>query len=257
MEKWTTIKIQYLKENYTTAGNIELSQKLKMSTNSIRHQLKKLSLKRDNKYEKINFSLNNLIDLYIMGFFWADGYLHESENKLELSILTEDFNDIHSLFDIKKWSIRHRIRTGRKSQTTIGVYKKETCNIFKEKYNYIHKSLECPNFISKIPNELLHYFIRGFFDGDGCFYISKNGKQKQCYLCGSYEQNWMWIEKIFNELNIKYTIKRKIQNINSKYSIIYINKNSIGRFGKYIYEDYETDKIGLKRKYEKFILINQ
>jgi len=83
--------------------------------------------------------------------------------------------------------------------------------------------------------------------------ISKDNKQKQCYLAGTYNQDWSWIETIFKELDIKYSIKQKVQKENQKYSVIYINKNSIETFGDYIYHNY--DSIGIKRKYEKFLKI--
>lgn len=126
-----------------------------------------------------------------------------------MSIITEDFTDIKSLFDDKKWAFYSRNRKNRKPQTTVGLYKEDICNKFRNEYNYQNKSYESPNFIEKIDNKLFKYFIRGYFDGDGCFYISKNMKQKQCYLCGDFNQDWSWIENIFNFLNIEYNIKRK------------------------------------------------
>jgi hypothetical protein len=186
-----------------------------------------------------------------MGFLWVDGYLHKSLNRMELSILTEDYNDILNLFD-NSWSIYNRERKNRKPQTILGLYKKDICNLFRNEYNFTEKSFHSPNFLNKIDKNLLHCFIRGFFDGDGCFYVSKDKKCKQCYLAGSYDQDWTWIENILKELKINYNIKKKVQK-DCKYSIVYIYKNSIGVFGKYIYNNY--DNIGLKRKYKKYLEI--
>jgi hypothetical protein len=71
-------------------------------------------------------------------------------------------------------------------------------------------------------------------------------------ISSSYNQDWIYVETLFNELNIKYSIK-KIKREKSSYSIIRItNKKGIKNFGDYIYENYEIDKIGLSRKYEKY-----
>lgn len=255
--EWTENEISFLLESYPKFGPKYIGDNLNRSVSSINIKLKSLGIRGqiNNRYEVFESSLSDIKDLYIMGFLWADGYLHDDKNRLELSIVTEDFVDISELFDKEKWSIKERIRLNRKPQTTIGLYKKEVCDIFRNTYNYLDKSLKCPNFIDKIPKELLFYFVRGFFDGDGCFYLSKDNKQKQCYLAGTYDQDWLWMENILNDLSIEYSIKRKIQNENSKYSVIYIVSKDIKKFGEYIYKDYDLEKIGLKRKYEKFLII--
>ena len=61
------------------------------------------------------------------------------------------------------------------------------------------------------------------------------------------------------QLNIKYSIARKQQLQNNKvnkFSIIRItNRKGIKILGDYIYQNYENDKIGLQRKYDKFVKI--
>lgn len=252
--KWSEDEIEYLNENYPNFGPKELSIKLKRSVDSINIKLKSLDIRGQifKKYDKFTFDLHNKTHLYLMGFLWADGYLHNTKNRLELSINTDDFNDIADYIDTNYWAVYQRKRKNRKDQTTIGLYQEKVCDKFRIEYNYTEKSLKGPNFIDKIPESLLFYFVRGFFDGDGCFYLSKDNKQKQCYLAGTYEQDWNWIEKILKGLSIEYLIKRKVQNIKSKYSIIYIIKKDIIKFGSYIYKD-NSDRIGLKRKYEKFL----
>lgn len=255
MAKWTDKEIKYLKDNYKTITPTNMSKDIGRSVGSIRYRIKSLNLIHsfNRKFNSFLFELNNKEHIYLMGFLWADGYLHDTLNRLELSIVTEDFNDINILFDTNYWAIYQRNRKERKPQTTVGLYREDVCNVFRNEYNYVEKSYKCPNFINKIPTEFLHYFIRGFFDGDGCFYVSADNKQKQCYLAGSYDQNWDWIEELFNDIGVEYSIKRKVQNEKSKYSIVYIKKKSISTFGNYIYKDFLNDNIGLKRKYNKFL----
>lgn len=252
--KWDKKEVDFLIENYPKKTPTKLALDLGRSVGSINVKLKSLNIngKINKKYNKFVFDLKNKEHLYIMGFLWADGFIHKTLNRLELSISSGDFDDIKSLFDDKKWAIYNRNRKNRKPQTTVGLYKEDVCDIFRNEYNYTNKSFECPNFIEKIDTKMIHYFIRGYFDGDGCFYVSKDLIQKQCYLCGDFEQDWNWIEKIFKNLNIEYNIKKKTQKT-GKYSVIYIKRKSIKVFGDYIYNGYEKDMIGIVRKYENFI----
>lgn len=253
--KWTESEIEFLKENYPSIGPKKISISLNRTVDSVNLKLKSLNLRgKINKRNKsIDFELTDINHLYIMGILWADGYVHETKNRIELSINSDDFNEISWLFNTEYWSIYTRERDNRKSQTTVGIYNIDISNRFRVTYNYTDKSKLSPNFIKKIDKEILCYFIRGFFDGDGCFYVSADNKQKQCYLAGSYDQNWDWIEELFNDIGVEYSIKRKVQNEKSKYSIVYIKKKSISTFGNYIYKDFLNDNIGLKRKYNKFL----
>jgi intein/homing endonuclease len=267
MRKWTEDEIYFLKENYQIKGVEYCSKELNRGLNSIRNKVRILKLnlskelkvqiqsKNSSKYEKIVFSLDKPEDLYIMGLIWADGYLHDTRNRLELYMVTEDFKPLEFLFNKNKWAISYRERENKKPSTVLGLYQKSVCEQFRE-YGYTEKSLYGPKFLDKIPEKLKQYFFRGFFDGDGCFYISKDKVQKQCYLAGTYEQDWVWIEDMFKKLSIDYNIKRKTQrNSTQKFSVVYIKKSSIKKFGDFIYENYELDGIGFHRKYNKFLEI--
>lgn len=253
--KWTESEINFLIENYPKNGPNFIANKLNRTKDSINIKLKSLGIrgKINKKYKKINLSLTKNQDLYIMGLLWADGYIHDTKHRLELSIVKDDFLEIKNLFNEENWNIKERIRPNRKTQITAGIYNKEICEIFRSKYNFLDKSLECPNFIDQIPKDKIFYFIRGFFDGDGCFYLSKDNKQKQCFFSGTYEQDWTWLEEVLGELGIEYKKKKKIQNEKSRCSILHIIKKDIEKFGNFIYKDYNLNKIGLNRKYEKFI----
>jgi hypothetical protein len=104
----------------------------------------------------------------------------------------------------------------------------------------------------------MNYFLRGVIDGDGCFYINKKTNQTQFSLAGSYNQNWNYFTDILNSLNIKYNIKKskiKKEGKIHKSSVVRITKrNDIVKLGDFVYVNYEMDKMGLKRKYDKYII---
>ena len=144
------------------------------------------------------------------------------------------------------------------SQTNVITNNKRILNFLIE-HDFDKKSyMSADKILSKIPDELKHYFFRGLIDGDGCFYYYKpeNGSTlRQFALASSYEQDWSYFEKLCKEKNIKYNIKRTIGK-NSSSSVIRItNKDGILKLGEYIYKDLHEDNIGLIRKYEKYKLI--
>ncbi len=107
-----------------------------------------------------------------------------------------------------------------------------------------------------------HYFWRGLIDGDGCFYYGKKGNYQFC-IASSFQQDWSATEDLFKELNIfKYSINRRSQKRRSgKYHNYSTIATAIGegitKLGNYIYKGYPNDKIGFKRKYNKFIKIKE
>lgn len=273
MNKYTKEDTLFIVENYPKNGTEYCANALNISNKTVTKivNFSKLKLtkktksetqsKNSSKYEYVNknefIKLDNPIIIYLMGLMWADGYLHSTLNRLELCILEKDYEDISEIINsLGEWSIVKINRKNRKTSIRLGCYSKDICDIFK-KYNYHNKSVDEPLFIKNIPTHLIYYFFRGLVDGDGCFYLSKDKKQRQFYLAGTYEQNWQYFEDYLIKNNIKYIIHRKEQKNkeqkNSKYSIVYIGGcDNIKNFGELIFENFSVDKIGLTRKYLKF-----
>lgn len=118
--------------------------------------------------------------------------------------------------------------------------------------DFSKKSIMSPKkIISKIPEELRHYFFRGLVDGDGCFYFNeKNGKIKnrQFSITSSYEQDWSYVSDLFDSLNINYSIRRVKKK--SSYSQIRVTKKKdIQVIGDYMYSG---ELFGFPRKLNKF-----
>jgi hypothetical protein len=127
---------------------------------------------------------------------------------------------------------------------------------FLKKYDYhIKRNTSPTKIINDIPNELKRYFYLGLFDGDGCFYISKNKHTRQFYVTSNYEQNWDYMITLFQQLHISmFEVRQNISNVGNKYSFIRIKKYSeLQILCGYLYPNgYE---IGLTRKYNKCLEI--
>ena len=273
-KKWTEKEIELLKKSteYTYEERLLLfpnrskssiatkMSELKIYSKNIKFSEKSL-LARRVKYKNTvsNNILNCHLDVntpelsYLLGLLWGDGSLGNTKNEgrnkyVYLGINTEDFEDISYLF--KNWHNSSRIRKNR----TKGISEVKNYDVnfssFLFKNGYADKSIKSPSLILKhIPDDLKHYFWRGYSDADGCFYVSKNKKTTQYALAGSYEQDWTDFEDLLKSLNIKYTIRRAYLK-NSKYSAVrFCKKSHFIKFGEYIYQG---KVFGLNRKYRKF-----
>ena len=209
--------------------------------------------------KKINFDtfINNYTkeSVYLLGLLWADGTVNKKNNMISLECIKEDIDYFYPIFQTTgEYGLYIRERKNRKVQGTIVGTSKELSDFLKEN-DYTKKSVLSPNkILSKIPDNLKFYFFLGWSDGDGCFYYHDVLKSSQYTMSGSYDQDWNVLEKISEELNIKYTIQRMVTKMNNKYSAFRITGiDDVIKFGNYIYHN---RTIGLKRKYEKFNIIS-
>lgn len=193
-------------------------------------------------------------EIYLLGLIWADGYINTKNRNLV--VIESKKVDLEKLIPIFKhsgdWNISSRKRHNRSESLSIQTSNKRLTTFLIEN-DYDKKSLVSPDkILSKIPDNLKHYFFRGVIDGDGCFYSNIKNYCYQFSLAGSYEQDWLFFEKKCNDLGIQYGIARRTQK-KSKNSIIRItNKKDIEKIGQYIYDGYPQDEIGLLRKYRNF-----
>lgn len=279
--KWTDKEINFLKNNYANFGGEYCSKELSLPIKKIRKKAERLSLKVSKKTKskikkeqaikqwerqehnyKVDPKQFEKIEkpevAYLLGFLWADGYLNNKSQhyKISMEIAEKDYNEISkTIKQTGEWNVQNRKRTNRQSQITISTSQKPIYNILK-KYGYENKSIQSPiTFLKSLPNKLKHFWWRGYFDGDGCFYFNKEQSLRQMSICSSFNQDWSHVCKLFNELNIKYKAIKRKQN-NHKHSVIRsCGKENITKFGDYIYQDQKH--IGLKRKYNKYLQIIQ
>lgn len=189
--------------------------------------------------------------VYYLGFLWADGSVKRSGVRLE--IIEEDMLDIiDSLnkIDFLKLNIYTRKREGFKPTIQLYFCDVKLYDSFFTHY-YKEKSIKSPDdLIDVIPSNLIRYFFNGLVDGDGNFYISGDLKTKQFSIVSTFDQDWYYIEKLFNELDIKkYEIVERMNKRGKGSAIRVSNYNDIYKLYKYLYPN--GFEIGLRRKYDK------
>jgi hypothetical protein len=113
--------------------------------------------------------------------------------------------------------------------------------------------LSADKILKVIPNDKIFYFLRGFFDGDGSI---SSGRSNSLSFTGSYNQDWLWLIDLLNNLKINNK-KYKHQSSNGSLSRISVyNIENCLKFFDYIYPD-RVYNFGLKRKYDRFIEITK
>ena len=118
---------------------------------------------------------------------------------------------------------------------------------------------------NKVPKKLIHHFIRGYFDGDGCIcvykvkFIRNNHKYintKCCINIVGTEQFLTELKKILENNNIKCNsklYKRHKERFNNIRTLMISGKQNCKSFYKFAYKD---SNVFLSRKYERFKNIN-
>jgi hypothetical protein len=253
---------EILNVNKSVISNITTKYKLKMDDIIKRKFNSESKIKKDGDYKVNTNKFISDIDengSYILGLLWADGYLNKDKknNSISIECIKDDMVYFKTIFNkTGEWGYNERLRTNKKNKvvrlTTNNKYLKD----YLSENDFLDKSLSSPTkILNKIPSKLTHYFLLGIIDGDGCFYYNEKRNLRQFSITGSLLQDYSVFEDIFNKLNIKYTIRR-IKNSKTGYSQIRIsNKSDIKKIGDFIYSDINDNKIGLPRKYDKYLKI--
>jgi len=264
---WTLEEINFLKENYPLYGKLFCAEKLNRKGSSIFKKASRLSLKVNYdiklinnqaaqiKYQSerpndvFNVNIEQFLDIekpevaYLLGFLWADGYIVRTEVRLEI-IKTDMDNIKHILDSIGTWTYSDRQRKNWKVISRATTSNKRLVEFLKE-HDYDKKSyVSADKILSKIPNDLKHYFFRGLVDGDGC--IDTN--RIRASVSSSFKQDWSYFIELCNELGVNTNTYRYKDKHSS--SIIELNGVYAIKFCDYIYTG---DVFGLDRKRKNYL----
>ena len=203
-------------------------------------------------------NVNSPHHAYLLGLLWADGYVFRKGyiSKIECSMIREDLEKLTWIFESTgKWYIHDRKREGRKEIRCIQNFDR-TLTEYLVGMRYSTKTESASKILSTIPFNLKHYWFRGLIDGDGSFYVNNKNYARSLSVSSSENQNWNFLELLFKSLNISPYHIRRWSTITGNASEIKITSvGNIIKFGEYIYRGFDSDNMGLKRKYEKYLQI--
>lgn len=256
----TSLKIKTLYESglsvYAVAEQIGCTQ------SNITYHLRKLGIKPTGhiKYS-CNYTYFENIDnehkAYWLGFICADGNIFK--NNLHIGIHSKDIELLEKFkLDIEATNpivSKTYISKGKSSNVCrIDLYNGILCDSLKAKGINENKTgrMDWGIITNNIPDDLICHFIRGYFDGDGCWKYNPNRKQATFHII---ELGDSFTKNILQYLISKgLKSKAKIQSVREKFSVLEIGGlNNI----KVIFDIlYSNSTIHLTRKYDivdKFI----
>ena len=200
-------------------------------------------------------NFENEFKYYVIGFIFADGNLNKEETRITIRSSDLDLiNIIYNDFCDKQKRIIYKEEYNSPNQRTSYAVINSNPDVIKSLKEI--GLFSCKSYtmkFPKIPNEYIGPFIRGYFDGDGCVYISNKHNDKNYYAVSFTSGSKEFLEELQQTL-LKYDISSTLScdsraNNNSFLLKIYKQKD-IKTFKVLIYEN---SQIYLKRKYDIFM----
>lgn len=248
----------FMINNYLSMEYKEIGEILGFTERQIRGRLNNMGY---TKNRKINYDYFNNIDTplkaYFLGYIYADGYIVYNKQKrnyefaMELqsedSYILERLNsELGGLNIISTKAPEKRMICNNMCQKhetkLLRIYSKDLVE------NLIKNGIETnktQKIIYPVVNDNLFFdFLRGYIDGDGCFWKYKNHYYMHI-TCASKEP----LEYIKNEL-LKYNIITHLyKETDKKYRLMCVNIKEMKKLVTHIY--YEDGLLCLCRKFEK------
>jgi len=206
----------------------------------------------ENYFKKIN----NSTKAYWLGFIAADGYIRKDNKRLTIELHKKDIsqlkkfsNNIKSNHPIKEKLIKNHYN----KNTSLKKDYYHHCILqiwspimveYIKKYGITNNKSLTMKFPTKIPDQFINNFMLGYFDGDGCWSISKN-RQLLFRVIGNYSFLNIYQNILMNKCNLK---KTKFYPEGKAYTIQYGGNKQCKRIYNYLYNN---SNISLQRKKDK------
>lgn len=188
---------------------------------------------------------------YWLGFFAADGYNHRNKGCIEFRLHKQDRE------------ILEKFKSCLESDNPIGLYKETYCNLCLYSKHLCEKLAEygldqAKTYTLQLPvleEPLMKHFIRGYFDGDGCFSVIKrndrknpNSKTYQFNITGMEVPLLVIQQHLVDNVGI---VKNSLKSRKSTIAVTlhYNGRNICKKILDYLYDN---ATIYLQRKYNKY-----
>ncbi len=264
---WTDYEINFVKDYYMEMKTSEISKILNRTMSAIELKASRMGLK---KYPyTCNYNYFDEIDTeekaYWLGFFTADGWINKSKKtNAGVAGIELQYGDIGHLKKFNKsisgnYQITDRWRTCSLSKDKDKKNHMCCIRIFSSTmYNSLSKigfsndksyDFHIPN----IQQDLIKHYIRGYFDGDGCF----------CFTNKSFSISFITASHSLHEDLLKILEENSIK-VNSR---VFVNEYGTTMYRPEIYRFndkinfldwiYKDSNIYLDRKYKKYLKVKE
>lgn len=262
---WSEYEINFVKEHYMEMRTSDISKILNRTSSAVEIKAGRMGLKKS-PYT-CNYHYFDNIDsedkAYWLGFLAADGWISRNEKSRSSVVGVElQYKDINHLRKFNK-SIKGNYRitdrwkvcslsknTDKKNhQCAIRIFSSIMYNSLLNKGFTNTKTYDF--YIPEIREDLIRHYIRGYFDGDGCFIFTN--KSFGIYLLTASKRFDEDISKLLEENNYHICKSSYLSDYNTlmyKINLYYLQDKL--RFLDWIYKDCN---IYLDRKYKKYLKV--
>jgi intein-encoded DNA endonuclease-like protein len=166
---------------------------------------------------------------YVLGLLFADGCNHQQTNRVILTLVDGEL--VQSVATAMGATNVIEVVEGTQRQTkyTLRISSAHMCEQLTRLGCVPRKSLIAV-FPSSIPDNLSHHFIRGYFDGDGSFYLGGRRKSLNVSICGTSQ----FLEELLRRCPVEGGRIRRHSGI---YELAICRHDEAMKFGDYIYQD--------------------
>ena len=259
---WSTSEDDYLKEHYLDMSYLEIGNHIGRSRCAVQARCRKLGLLKalPPKKKEINSNYFENIDTeekaYWLGFICADGCVswnkHSKAYQFKITLQQSDKDFLQKFITAIGGDFDVNLKIQKvKFNDTVKEYpicevsfkdKKFTSDLLKYFSENKTEYLRIPK---QIPEDLIRHFIRGFSDGDGCFYCNTEKKDKSFEIVGKCYDMLNDIKNEFGKSGIYSEIYKK-RKTNWKVGIYRLNE--LIKLHSYLYDG---ATIFMERKYLK------
>lgn len=235
-----------------------------ISEDSVRQWFKKYGFEIKNnslahRIYEINEKYFDCIDTpnkaYILGLLYADGNNLTKKQEITLALQECDKHILERIKNELEYTgplrfVNYAYKNIKyKNQYVLNIANKHLSEMLNTLGVWNNKSLilEWPSWLEQ---SLCSHFVRGYFDGDGCLYISKNNKVQEISIV-STKMFLLGLQNVVKQaIDVNLHVKKHEPKYKEVTKIVRINsKNDVKKFLDWIYKDSD---LMLQRKYDKY-----
>ena len=258
---WATFSqndIQYIKEHYLYMTYAEIGKVLGFSERQIRGKINNMHLPKNRQINEHYFdTIDTPLKAYFLGFIFADGWICYNEKNMNyefgmelqsgdryvLDELNKALGDQNIICHSGPAEVMINNHIAHKNDSDIlRVYSKAlVLGLMK---NGIETNKSQKDAYPTVSRNLFFDFLRGYIDGDGCFYTK--GNSTTMHITCSSNAPLLYIRDTLFEYGIKTVVRKETER---KYRLLCSSRKDMNELVNRLY--YEDGLFCLTRKYEK------
>lgn len=249
---------EYIRSNYLSKSYREIGKDLGYSERQIRGWINHNCEKKCRVFNTRYFQdINNSTKAYWLGFIYADGWISDNELGIQLQKKDEEhlikFNNelggVHKISHSHFEGVIYNNKvTSITDSSTLRIYSSDMVrDLINDGINY---NKTYADGFPKVRDVFFFDFLRGYIDGDGCIYLSKDNKQLAVHITSANKTILLYIkEKLWEEYRIKSNVYSETD---LKHRIMVTGKMALNLLDL-LYENKSGER--LERKYQKYLEI--